>query len=312
MRRQYCSSPDSHTCRLPTTGPNVTWEWARSNRRCRGASGQESTPRPIAASPVTCRPWQIRDTIRWSPFKWPFRDSSMLIGVSSYTARTAHLRWHQTCPSISPMSWNSRRKSAQGQVGKTGVDSWALTIQVAGKDGTESAAGAAGECHRRQDAQVFQPVRHFTGGALRYQQGAPHQYFRPPADVFPADREVLRFQGLGAGYGRILRRVRQGGKGVQRRPGNPEEGSWEYAGNQWGAGQGADRLEHLQNQFQYPWRKIHSIPRDAFTRQYPETDGSHHGDVCGYLLKISHLFLHQFHQGIDAKMAVGREVFVQL
>ncbi|WP_419627909.1 hypothetical protein, partial [Thiolapillus sp.] len=25
-----------------------------------------------------------RDTIRWSPFKWPFRDSSMLIGVSSY------------------------------------------------------------------------------------------------------------------------------------------------------------------------------------------------------------------------------------
>ncbi|WP_419609154.1 hypothetical protein, partial [Thiolapillus sp.] len=29
-------------------------------------------------------PWQIRDTIRWPPFKWPFRDRSTLIGVSSY------------------------------------------------------------------------------------------------------------------------------------------------------------------------------------------------------------------------------------
>ncbi|WP_419634529.1 transposase [Thiolapillus sp.] len=46
----------------------------------------------MAASPVTCRPWQIRDTIRWSPFKWPFRDSSMLIGVSSYHLTTNQLK----------------------------------------------------------------------------------------------------------------------------------------------------------------------------------------------------------------------------
>uniref|UniRef100_UPI003AF836BC hypothetical protein n=2 Tax=Thiolapillus sp. TaxID=2017437 RepID=UPI003AF836BC len=29
-------------------------------------------------------------TIRWSPFKWPFRDSSMLIGVSSYSEISIH------------------------------------------------------------------------------------------------------------------------------------------------------------------------------------------------------------------------------
>ena len=57
---------------------------SKVKQKVSGCFRTRKPPRPIAASPVTCRPWQIRDTIRWSPFKWPFRDSSMLIGVSSY------------------------------------------------------------------------------------------------------------------------------------------------------------------------------------------------------------------------------------
>jgi hypothetical protein len=41
--------------------------------------------RPIAVSPVIYRPWQIRDTIRWLPSKWPFLGKSPLMGVSSYS-----------------------------------------------------------------------------------------------------------------------------------------------------------------------------------------------------------------------------------
>ncbi|WP_419650414.1 hypothetical protein, partial [Thiolapillus sp.] len=43
------------------------------------------------------RPWQIRDTIRWSPFKWPFRDSSTLIGVSSYFQSIRYPSFRQAC-----------------------------------------------------------------------------------------------------------------------------------------------------------------------------------------------------------------------
>ncbi len=101
LRNNFASSLLLRTW-LPMTGrrvrrPTLFSLWRKARRENSAASrllgstslrfalhGWQRTPRPIAASPVTCRPWQIRDTIRWSPFKWPFRDSSMLIGVSSY------------------------------------------------------------------------------------------------------------------------------------------------------------------------------------------------------------------------------------
>ncbi|WP_419622242.1 hypothetical protein [Thiolapillus sp.] len=104
LRNNFASSLLLRTC-LPMTGrrvrrPTLFSLWRKARRENSAASrllgstslrfalhGWQRTPRPIAASPVTCRPWQIRDTIRWSPFKWPFRDSSMLIGVSSYIPR---------------------------------------------------------------------------------------------------------------------------------------------------------------------------------------------------------------------------------
>ncbi|WP_419584796.1 hypothetical protein [Thiolapillus sp.] len=103
LRNNFASSLLLRTW-LPMTGrrvrrPTLFSLWRKARRENSAASrllgstslrfalhGWQRTPRPIAASPVTCRPWQIRDTIRWSPFKWPFRDSSMLIGVSSYYA----------------------------------------------------------------------------------------------------------------------------------------------------------------------------------------------------------------------------------
>ncbi len=104
LRNNFASSLLLRTW-LPMTGrrvrrPTLFSLWRKARRENSAASrllgstslrfalhGWQRTPRPIAASPVTCRPWQIRDTIRWSPFKWPFRDSSMLIGVSSYPDR---------------------------------------------------------------------------------------------------------------------------------------------------------------------------------------------------------------------------------
>ncbi|WP_419619201.1 YncE family protein, partial [Thiolapillus sp.] len=105
LRNNFASSLLLRTW-LPMTGrrvrrPTLFSLWRKARRENSAASrllgstslrfalhGWQRTPRPIAASPVTCRPWQIRDTIRWSPFKWPFRDSSMLIGVSSYPTFT--------------------------------------------------------------------------------------------------------------------------------------------------------------------------------------------------------------------------------
>lgn len=44
-------------------------------------------PRLIAASPVICRLWPTRDTIRWSLSKWPSLARFTLTGVSSYIKR---------------------------------------------------------------------------------------------------------------------------------------------------------------------------------------------------------------------------------
>jgi hypothetical protein len=49
-----------------------------------GVSGKDSMPRPIAAFPVTCRPWRIRDIIRCSLYSWRSLVSYTPTRASSY------------------------------------------------------------------------------------------------------------------------------------------------------------------------------------------------------------------------------------